>query len=234
MRIPLIITILAAAGCSSDTTEETTNTATASTTSTSTGTTNPEPHPLVPEEYQWIWQTDGCTTYEGSEGSNLYWHAEGSADVNGDIVLTEKWYWFLGNGDWSQDCVDTFEVVGEYDAFDYAMLDCGACEEGYLVTRTLVDSTCNLTYYTMFGNDDQPEEEVYVSLELFDTLTAGGIPNQNNIMDISHGDAYPPGQLGSWLVSLNWARGHAYPMDKKNPGYPSDYDWVGDACVTAS
>ena len=230
--------LLVFAGCSSEdqTGTQTTSTASQSTTSTYSTYSTPEPHPLVPDEFQWLWDTDGCTTYEGGEGINVYWHAQGEADKDGNLTMTEDWYWFMGAGDWSLDCVDTFDIVGEYDAFDYDMLGCGACEQGYLLTRTLVKSNCNLTsYYTMFGQDDQPKEEVYVAIEMLDTLTAGGIANQYNVMDISHADAYPPDQLTSWIVALNWARGHYFPDDKDDPrGYPATYDWVGEVCVTVS
>ena len=207
------------------TTAETGNTDTSGDTDSTSG----GPHPLVPDEFQYLWDTDGCTTLDGQDGVNVYWYAQGSADDAGDLTMTEQWFWFMGQGDVSQDCVDTFSIVGSYDAFDYAALNCAACEEGYSVVRTLTDSTCGVSYHTTFGLEDEPKEQVYEAIEMFDTTTAGGAANWQNVMDTSHGDLVP-GTTSTYLVSLNWASGHAFPLGK--PGYPSDYDWVGEACYT--
>jgi len=224
------------AGCSgsksSDTASATSTgvTDTAADTNTDTQTGANEPHPLVPEEFQWLWDTDGCTTLDGQDGVNVYWYAQGSADENGVLTMTEDWFWFLGKGDVNQDCVDTFSITGVYDAFDYAALGCGACEEGYAVTRTLTKSNCNLSYHTSFGVEEEPKEQVYEAIEMFDTLTAAGNANWENVMDVSHADPYPPGQNKSYIVAFNWSRGHAFPTG--DPGYPAAYDWVGEACYT--
>ena len=196
-----------------------------------TGDTSPsgsEPHPLIPDEFQYLWDTDGCTTLDGAEGVNVYWYAVGSADDAGDLTMTEQWFWFMGQGDYSQDCVDTFEITGTYDAFDYNALGCGACEEGYAVTRTLVDSTCGVSYHSTFNVEEEPEEQVYEGIEMLDTLTPFGKPNWE--MDVSHADPVPPGQYSTYAVTFDWADGHAYPYGE--PGYPSDYEWVGEACYT--
>lgn len=203
-----------------------TPTPTGSTPPTETGT-----HPLVPDEFAYTWDTDGCTTLDGASGVNVYWYAQGEADESGVLTMTEQWFWFMGAGDWSQDCVDTFEVVGEYDPFDYAALNCSECEEGYQVTRTLVDSTCGVSYGSTFGyGDEVPDEEVYVSIEMFDTATSGGTPNWQNVMLVIHADPSPPDQLSTWVVNPDFALGHAFPVG--DPGYPSTYDWVGEACYT--
>lgn len=185
-------------------------------------------HPLVPDEYDYLWDTDGCTTESGEDGVNVYWLAEGSADEDGHMVMTERWFWFLGRGDVEEDCVDTFDVTGTFTVFDYEDFSCEPCEEAYELERVLSESSCGIGYGDIFGTYENPATEPYRSIELFDTLTPTGSPNWDDVMDVMHAQPEPPDQDVSWLVSLNWARGHAYP--EGDPGYPSDYDWVGEAC----
>jgi hypothetical protein len=229
MRVAWMWMVLGAVACSGDDAKDTVAATDTSAGGTGlTDTTPSGPHPLVPDEYQYIWDTDGCTTYDGASGVNVYWYAIGSADESGHLVMEERWFWFMGQGDVEQDCVDTFLVEGDYEAFDMNQLGCGACEEGYQVTRTLTEDNCGVDYGSTFGTADEPGEHPYVSLEMLDTLSSWGKPNWENVMDTSHADPIPPGQETYWAVSLNWARGHVLPWGA--PGYPSDYDWVGESC----
>jgi len=186
-----------------------------------------EHHPLVPEKYRYLWNTGGCETTDGKSGVQVYIlvdEGDGSADASGSLTATERWYWFYG-GEWDEDCVDTFQLTGEFKVFDYTMLGCSECEEAYEVTRRLTEASCGLTYYHIFALEERPDEEAYQAMVLFDTLTPSGNPNVDNKMLVMNGSRT---EGGAYAMDYDYARGHAFPDDE--PGYPSAYDWVGDKC----
>lgn len=193
-------------------------------------------HPLVPEKYKYLWDTDGCVVSSGpsagSPGIQIYVLSdEGEASSNGlgRFEALEHWFWFKG-GDWASDCVDTFRLEGEFATFDYGTFGASQAEEGWLLTRTLVDANCGVTYYTLLGLDPRnppPDEEIYGALLFFDTLTPSGEPNVDNAM-LVFGSTQVSGYTYT-SPNVNYARGHAYPEGE--PGYPAAYDWLGSMCV---
>lgn len=183
-------------------------------------------HPLVPEKYRYMWDTDGCTTEEGKPGVKVYWlvdEGEGSANAMGHFTATERWYWFTGDRD--NDCVDEFSIQGDYATFDYGMLGCSECDEAFEIRRTLGESGCNYTYYSIFGLEERPEEEIYDAIVLFDTLTPSGNPNMDNRMLVVQGSETPDG----YVMNRDFAIGHIYPEGEEYT-FPASYDWLGDAC----
>jgi hypothetical protein len=107
MRLSVaLIAILAA--CSKDDTD----TATGDTADTSDTDPDPADHPLVPDEYEYLWNTDSCELYGGGDGTPVYVLAEGAVDSDGHMAMVEQWFWFFGEPDYAGDCVDTFESVG--------------------------------------------------------------------------------------------------------------------------
>jgi hypothetical protein len=186
-----------------------------------------EGHPLVPEKYKLYWNVDGCTTTDDKPGTQAYVLAEDvRADASGRFTATERWYHFRGTGNYADDCVDEWEIEGSFVSFDYGQLSCSQCEEAYQVTRTLTNATCGITYYSIFGLEDEPRVEVYDAIALFDTLTPSGNPNVDNAMLVIWGSEVKD---RSYMMDIDYARGHAFPDDA--PGYPSSYDWLGDKCL---
>lgn len=188
-------------------------------------------HPLIPEEYQYIWDTDGCTTQSGGSGASVYRLAEGEATDETTMTMTETWYWLFGD-DWEDDCADVFEVELEYLVYDYGNLGCSGCDEGWQGTWTLVEDNCGIDYGSTFRVDDDATDGLDV-IFLFDTITPSGTKNVDNAMLV-----YALIKDGnSWDSQGEWARGHAYPThtdtgeDGLIVGPPSEYDWLGDECM---
>lgn len=187
-------------------------------------------HPLVPEEFGLLWNTEGCETQDGKDGSQVYWHVTDAAiDASGQFTATERWYWFHSEPGWASDCVDTWSIEGEFATFDYGMLGCSQCEEGYEYTRTLTDSQCSITYYSLFSleKEERPDDEIYEGMLLMDTM--GPLGNLNERTLVVNGALTP----GGYSMNYNYAWGAWTPnnADEPTPGEPGAYSWLGDACV---
>ncbi|MFT7518402.1 MAG: hypothetical protein ACI9MC_000533 [Kiritimatiellia bacterium] len=233
MRVPLALSLIAMTmGCNGDATDTDTDSGTLSV---------PDTHPLAPEKYAQIWNTDRpCQLQDGGDGTQIYWYSEDAESVvQGEKVIltaTEKWYWF--HGGFGDDCVDTWELRAEFVKGDYALYGCSECEEAYYFRRTLVDQTCPYLYHQIFGYDkdkDAPDPQVYEGYMLLDTHnTFNGAPNENNKM-LMVARYRVPG--GSWSTNNNyskpgWSYRHADDADVQGP--PSTYEWVGESCVGSS
>lgn len=221
----LILGTLCLAACKGDT-EDTQTVETGDTAET-------EGHPLVPEKYKYLWKTDACTAQDGSDGIQLYVLSEDAvATPAGKFTATEKWFWFHGTGDYSDDCVDTFEVNADYFTLDYSQFNCGECDEAFWGTRTLVDRTCNYTYYTLHGWDpeefDPPDEEIYEIVLLFDEVGPSGNPNIDNKMLVVQ-NAFDPS--GGRDLNIDFAWGHIYPTGEEY-SLPANYDYLREDCLT--
>ena len=57
--------------------------------------TDPDYHPLVPEEYRYLWNTEGCDTSDGSQGASVYRNATEATSDGNNFSTTENWYWFF-------------------------------------------------------------------------------------------------------------------------------------------
>ena len=183
-------------------------------------------HPLVPEAYIDAWDVENALC--SGTRAHVYRFAEGSADAAGNLVMTEKWYWFYGNSDWAGDCVDTFEISGAYTSFDYGDFYCDGCEEGYELTRELVEDNCSYAdYHDVFSWDEPAPGGAYGAIVLFDTLTAGGAAYADNRMLVVQGTEK---ESGSYAINTNFATGHIQP-ETDLFGYPAGYDWVAEDCL---
>lgn len=190
------------------------------------------PHPLVPEEYQWIWNTkEPCEMkYGGGEGHQVYMHLyEGESTADGTFSGMEHVYWFFAEAGWAQDCVDTFQVEGEWMDDDYSIYGAYVADEGWKMRRTLVESQCGMSYRWMFSECQVGDG--YCSAMFFDTITPSGNPNMDNkflVFTVSQDEG------GGYTGDLNeeWGDGHVYPIEE-NYGPPATYDWVGESCQRA-
>ncbi len=190
-------------------------------------------HPLVPEKYKYLWNTGACTTTDGKEGIQVYIlvdEGDGEAQATGKFKATERWFWFHG-GDVADDCVDTFELRGDYLSYGYDLFNCGECDEAFDITRTMVDRTCNYTYFTLHGWDpekyDAPDEEIYDIILLFDEIGPSGNPNMDNKMLVIQGAQDPS---GAYSMNYDFALGHIYPRGESY-SLPADYDYQGKMCL---
>jgi hypothetical protein len=190
--------------------------------------TAPDYHPLVPEEYRYLWNTEGCETDDGP-GASVYRYAVDGVSDGENFSITEQWFWFFPETGWDADCVDTFEMSGNLARFDLGLLGCSACEEAYEVKRVLTTSNCNIMYSSLFNFDDPVELTEFDSVLLFDSFTPNGNPNEENKMLVIGATQT---DSGAYSVDVNYARGHALGEEEGYfPPAAATYDWVGDACI---
>lgn len=189
-------------------------------------------HPLVPAGYEYLWQTDGCTTDKGKPGDQVYILAEGTVDASGAMVVQEHWYWFWNGGDWEDDCVDTIEITASLTGRDLGASGCSVCDEGYEGSRRVVEDNCGLNYKYRFVDARKPDDKMtYPVFILFDSITPSGTPNVDNAMFVFTHNADNDGDFDFGSVQEEYATGHVYPDDPDaNYGYPGTYDWLGDRC----
>ena len=183
-------------------------------------------HPLVPEEYTYYWNTRGCTTGDGSAGAQLYWLAEqGSADANGALSVTERWFWFFGADDYGGDCVDSFQIAGTVDLETRTEdLGCGSCDAAWSVTHSLQTDRCGgLNYDDLLG---APADSEWTSHLALDAVAESGSPNAENAMLVVQATA---AASGGWSVQADYALGHAFPEGSTT--WPATIDWLGSTCV---
>ncbi len=191
------------------------------------------PHPLAPEEYQWIWNTDGCTTeHGGATGHQVYMHLyEAESTASGDFSGMEHVYWFFAEKGWAQDCVDTFEIEGTWIQENYSTFGAAVADEGWYIRRTLVESQCGMSYRWMLSSCKVGDG--YCSAAFLDTITPSGNPNIDNKFLVFTVDQDKDGGY-SGNLDENWGKGHIYPENEaQNYGPPATYDWVGEYCQRA-
>lgn len=189
----------------------------------------PDYHPLVPEEYRYLWNTEGCETDNGM-GASVYRYATDARSDGDKFTVSEQWFWFFPEDGWDADCVDTFEMTGNLANFDYSQLGCSGCEEAYLVTRTFKESNCGINYSTLFGYEEPEDITTFEAVLMFDSFTPNNTPNEDNKMLVIGGTKV---QGNAYSMDIDYARGHAYgDADDYYPPGPASYDWVGNTCVT--
>jgi len=195
-------------------------------------------HPMVPDEYKYLWNTDDpCTVWGGTEGHRVYILAtDVRAEADGSISGTERWFWFFNEPGWDDDCVDTFTLSGQTRAEDYGQYECSQCEEGFEITRTLSEDNCSNSYTAhMFAWDwqnwDDPGDLPYVALLMMDTLSPNGNPNEDNKALMVQAKSDTSGEISQSSIDNDFATGHAFPDNAASPGPPSSYDWLGEHCL---
>ncbi len=200
---------------------------------TSDTNTAPTSHPLVPEEYQdiWDWDASGCEAGK----SALYHMAEGYSvqeTIDGEdamvIYLSEYWYWFHGEDDFEGDCVDQFDYRGVSTRYAWGGSDpCGTCEEEYWGNYAIVDDTengCNYGYdgIIVTGDEAGSENEYDTMVFKFDTLTIAGEPNEDNALLVYNALLWD----GYWYFDSSYGKGTILPDTDGDYGGPSQYKWV--------
>ncbi len=195
--------------------------------------TTPTSHPLVPEEYQnmWDWDASGC-----EDGKSAVYHlAEGystSEVIDGEdemvLYMTERWYWFHGKDDFDGDCVDQFDYRGVATRYAWGGNDpCGTCEEEYwgpYVENTSVENGCNIGYDGIIVSGDHAGSTNEYDTMVFklDTLTVAGEPNEDNGLLVYNAVVWE----GYFYFDSSYAKGTVLPDATDDYGGPSQYKWV--------
>lgn len=183
-------------------------------------------HPLVPDEYQYIWNTEGACSNEWGDGDQMHMIFEGRVDAEGNFSGSERVWWFYADEPIDKDCVDTFQLTGTRAQGDPTSLGCSSCDEFYLARRTLTTDNCGTNQYNRVYRED--DDGLYQDLML-DTLTANGLPNPDNKIGVFHSEwnilrreyltKLYANEEGSKLVPEG---------DEHAP--PATYEWIGKRC----
>jgi hypothetical protein len=196
---------------------------------TGDGETAPTSHPLVPEEYQaiWDWDASGCddgdaAVYHLAEGYSQWEQIDGDDELV--LYISERWYWFHGDEDFEGDCVDQFDFRGVETAYPWGSNDpCGTCELefwGNYRENTSVETGCNYGYDGIVAGDAGGTNSYDTWVFKMDTLTLSGDPNPNT-------GVYQAIIFDGYLYTdSSWGRGNTIPEVEGDYYGPATYDWV--------
>jgi hypothetical protein len=145
------------------------------------------PNPIVPEQYELLWDTDASSC---DDEAIVYWLFDGDIDDAGNLVGTERWYWFFAAEGWDGDCYNTFDVVGEEGELGWETSPCSGCDREFLATWTLDedeegDYVCQgYGYESMFDDDtrDRIDDEEYYADVMLDPLSPSGNVNEDMLV----------------------------------------------------
>jgi hypothetical protein len=211
MRIFTLIALLCA--CNPDDSDTTSDTETAD--SDSGQATGCDVHPLIPEEFCYIWVVnEPCKRRGGANGRRAYRLMEDGRVVDGRFTATERWFFFWGDpARFDEDVVDTLSYDGTTSTqYTGAELNCEGCEEVYEVKRTIVDAPSGTPYATdvVFALDNLNPNGGY----------QGGDEERNMFVFYAR---YGRNGLGD--LDTSYARGQ-YTPDSGSPGtFPASYSW---------
>lgn len=191
---------------------------------TDTAAEGPGPNPIVPEQYELLWDLNavGCE----DEGAIVYFAFEGTIDAAGDLSGRETWYWFHSGEGWEGDCADTFDVRGEAGELNWDDAPCSGCDRAFIADWVLDEGTrqCSYGYESLLDDDDTDriDEEAYtVALEM-DPLSPGGNVNAQNLVfswtqDDRNSNSYN---------ARPQARGTYTPLDEADFAGAADVTWT--------
>lgn len=191
----------------------------------------PQSHPNVPPEYEGLWQVDGC---EDGTATVAYILGEGSTDAEGNLELTETWYWFLDDPGWEDDCIDELSYSGSAVSRSvHTSLDATEAEEGYGGKVKKTEDGCpGMNYLATWNHPDEKGFDYGDSwtadfIVFFDTLSPSGNLNYENkmlvFMWIGEGNSMTYG-------NTSYATGTFSPEDESVPEPPASYSWSTSIC----
>ena len=156
---------------------------------------------IVPEEFQFLWD---CENTQDDCSGKLYRHAVGESFEDGSFELTEQWYLFNGPGEY---CVDTFNIVGQYDSREPSTFGCISCESMYEIYWMMTDSQCEVIWSPLFADQEasNPANQEYYGFVMLDTHGGWDLRYEEMLVIAApvNGSQYAPNN--------NYARGTATP-----------------------
>ena len=173
----------------------------------------------VPEEYRYLWD---CENEEGC-AAKLYRYGVGASFDDGSFQVTEQWFSFEGPGAY---CVDTFQIMGEWDSREPATFGGSSSEELFEITWEMVESQCQVLWSPLFADQeaDNPDTQTYGGFMMFDTHTAWALRNEDYgallIAAPVNGNQYAPNH--------NYAEGTVTPTGEHEA--PGGQDDAGQWC----
>ena len=94
--------------------------------------------PLVPEEFQYLWDVDASGCADDTDAI-VYHMFAGTVNAAGKLRGEEAWYWFFKTPGWDDDCVDTFDVDTEATDTNWADDPCSGCDLEFSGARSSSD-----------------------------------------------------------------------------------------------
>ncbi|MFK7930367.1 MAG: hypothetical protein AB8H79_19420 [Myxococcota bacterium] len=183
-------------------------------------------HPLVPEEYKFLWNTDGECSTEFGDGNQMYMIFEGRLEADGSLTGTEQVWWFYADQGQEEDCVDTFELTGTRLSGSAESLGCVGCESFYQTRREITENNCRARYNGVYQSDD---DGLYQRLML-DTLNEfNDQPNENNKVAVFHEERNWQGG-GTSAKLYAGEDGSLLDPDTAVHDAPADIRWIGSRC----
>ncbi|MCB9746527.1 MAG: hypothetical protein H6740_28385 [Alphaproteobacteria bacterium] len=169
---------------------------------------DPGTHPLVPDGYEFRWDTDGCG--DTNEDTQVYILGEATTTGNGTVTASERWFWFFG-GAWEDDCMDGISYSGSaVSQGTLNSLDASQAEEGYDAQMTKSEDGCpQMNYLYLWDHPDKEDFEYGDTLDqrvilIFDTLSPSGNLNYENAMLVFMGYEM---QSNTFSMDIDYARG---------------------------
>jgi hypothetical protein len=137
------------------------------------------PNPIVPAEYELLWDLDAASCEE--PGAIVYFRFQGTVGDDGRLRGEETWYWFHSGEGWDDDCADVFTIDAPSDSIWGRNNPCAGCDREFHGDFVLDESrrTCSYGYETLLDDDqrDRIEDEAYTIDVQLDTLTPSGNVN---------------------------------------------------------
>jgi hypothetical protein len=181
---------------------------------------------IVPDEYKFLWNTEGSCTTEFGAGNQMYMLFEGHLAADGTLEGTERVWWFYKDKGPEADCVDTFTLRGTVRTGDPSSQGCASCELFYDTRRTLTEDNCREKYGLVYRTDDAG---LYQTL-MMDTLNElNDQPNENNKVGVFHQEK----QWGqeNYITKLYASEsGSALSPESEDYAPPAGLKWHGKRC----
>jgi hypothetical protein len=181
---------------------------------------------IVPEEYKFLWNTEGSCSTEFGAGHQMYMLFTGRLEADGTLTGTERVWWFYADKGPEADCVDTFELSGSLVTGEPESLGCASCEHFYTVRRNRTDDQCGERYSSIYRTDD---EGLWQTVML-DTLNEfNDQPNEDNRVGVFHEEKQWGGQ--NYVTKLYAAEtGSELVPDGSSHLPPAGLLWHGKRC----
>ena len=188
------------------------------------------PHPLAPEEFQLLWNTEGSCSTEFGDGDQIYMIGEGRLETDGSLVFTETVYWFFADEPRSADCKDVWTITGTELNGDPESLGYAGGEHFYDVRREISDAGC--TSGTKYGSVYREDDDGYYQRLMFDLLNEfNDAPNEKPAVFHEERNFFGQGYVTKLYASEPGSK--LTPDDGSTHAPPAEIRWIGKRCVVA-
>lgn len=189
-------------------------------------------NPLVPEAYQYLWDTDASSCDDG-DYAIVYHTFTGAIGAAGKLTGTEAYYWFLKAESWEGDCFDTFDVDLHATDTNWSSDPCEGCDLEFSGTWDLPDAnrSCPDYDYESFFANDRVTADTFNVILLLDPLSPAGNPNTSTLVMAAFQD---DDDTSSYTFNVDYARGDFVPETEGDYEGPAAITWAPTAGLCVS